>query len=73
MAKLKDKDLNQLQTWDMKELRKLRITIKNRISSLESNSNRKLASGHILFDMGIGELEDLLLEVKRAEKSLAND
>lgn len=70
MAKLKDKDIKDLTSWDMKELRKLRISIKNRISSLESGNKRELAKSHILFSLEIGDLENLLLDVKRAEKAL---
>lgn len=73
MAKLKNKDITKLETWDMKELRKLRITIKNRISSLESNSKKSLPNGHLLIGMGIKELDELLLNVRRAEKSLASE
>lgn len=72
MAKLKDKNISDLTDWDIKELRKLRISIKNRMSSLELGNKKDLAKSHILHGLEIGDLEDLLLNVKRAEKALVS-
>lgn len=72
MAKINDKDINDLSTWDVKELRKLRINAKNRISALSANTKSILGSNHILRGMEVGELDELLLKVRKAEKSLAN-
>ena len=71
MANIRSKDINDLSTWDMKELRKLRITIKNRMNSLDSFSKAKeLPDNHPLKGMELGECKELLLEVQRAEKKL---
>jgi hypothetical protein len=72
MAKINDKDITDLSTWTMKELRKLKINSKNRISALQVNPKSSLGKNHILFDMEAGELEELVLKVHRAEKVLAN-
>ncbi len=72
MAKINDKDLNDLSTWTMKELRKLKINAKNRISSLSVNPKSELSNSHILRGMEPGELNDLIVKIHRAEKVLAN-
>lgn len=71
MAKINDKDINDLESWDAKELRKLRINAKNRIEALKLRPKSTLGNNHLLRDMEIGELEDLLLKIKRAEKKLS--
>lgn len=72
MANLKDKDINDLSTWNMKELRKLKINANNRIESIKSvRSARELTKSHILYGMEVSELEELVLNIKRAEKKLA--
>jgi hypothetical protein len=70
--KINDKDINNLTSWDAKELRKLRINAKNRIEALKLRPKSELGNNHILKSMEIGELEELLLQVKRAEKALIN-
>lgn len=70
MANIKEKDLNNLSSWNLKELRKLRININNRISALSSGSKKDLSASHILNGMDEEQLNQLLAEVKRAEKSL---
>jgi len=71
VANIKLKDINQLETWNTKELRKLKITTKNRISTLEASSNPKeLLKTHPLFEMELGECKDLLAKIYRAEKKL---
>ncbi len=69
MANIKTKDINQLSSWDKKELRKLRMVIRNRISSLEAPGKVKdLPESHPLFNMQIGACKDLLEKVISAEK-----
>lgn len=69
MANIKEKDLHNLESWNLKELRKLRITINNRLSSLETNSKKELSASHILHGMDEEQLNQLLVAVKRAEKA----
>lgn len=72
MANLKEKNIKNLTDWNMKELRKLKINANNRIGSIKSHrSNSELAKSHILYGLELGELEDLVLEIKRAEKKLS--
>ena len=72
MANIKNKNIEELSEWNAKELRKLRITLNNRIASLKSpGKDRELPESHILFEMTEGDCENLLLEVKRAEKALS--
>jgi hypothetical protein len=73
MANIKEKDLTDLSTWNMKELRKLKINIKNRLESLNSfrNSNKELQKNNILFGKESGELQTLLTHIAKAEKKLA--
>jgi hypothetical protein len=69
MANIKLKKVTELHTWDAKELRKLRMTIRNRISSLElTDKPKKLAEDHPLFDLEIGQCRQLLEKVISAEK-----
>lgn len=69
MANIRKKDINQLQEWNEKELRKLRITVKNRIASLESFSKEKeLPEGHPLKEMDLKDCKEFLEKVVRAEK-----
>lgn len=69
MADIKLKDINKLDTWDTKELRKLRMTLKNRISSFENSSTQKeLSKNHPLFNKDEAECKELLEKVIRAEK-----
>jgi hypothetical protein len=71
MANLKLKDIKQLETWNAKELRKLRMTIKNRISSFQSDSKPKdLTDTHPLFEMEEPECASLLDKVLTAERKL---
>ena len=70
MANIKLKSIQELNTWNTKELRKLRMTIKNRMSSLEISSEPKeLNQSHPLYDMGESECKELLDRVLRAEKN----
>ena len=72
MANIKDKDLTDLSTWIMKELRKLKINVKNRIESIRSfRSSKELQKSNILFGKETGELETLVTKIARAQKKLA--
>lgn len=71
MANIKAKPITELETWTSKELRKLRIEIKNRISSFEVKPEpKKLPEKHPLFGLAVGECKVLLDKVVKAEKSL---
>ena len=69
MANIKAKDINKLQEWNQKELRKLRMTINNRISALAGKA-KELPTTHPLYEMEIGECKELLARVMKAEKGL---
>ena len=72
MANIKLKDINQLDTWNEKELRKLRINLKNRMSVNEFNDKAKdLPESHPLHGMGFSECKSLLEAVLKAERILA--
>lgn len=74
MANIRLKPVTELKTWNSKELRKLRITIKNRIQAFEvSSSPRNLPKGHPLKNLETDGCKELLLEVMRAEKALAHN
>ena len=70
MANIKDKDIHQLKDWNLKELRKLRIMVKNRISALELASKKEVAKSHPLYSLDIDACKKILLNVQRAEKTL---
>ena len=72
MAKISDKDINKLEEWNLKELRKLKINAKNRIEKLKMKPNHELNEKHLLFGMETGQLKELLLEIGRVEKNLLN-
>lgn len=70
MANIKAKDITKLDTWNAKELRKLRMVIKNRLSAFEGSSGPKsLPETHPLFEMEVSECKDLLENVLKAEKN----
>jgi hypothetical protein len=69
MANIKAKDINQLQDWNSKELRKLRMTINNRISALQNSVVKDLSTTHPLHNMEVGQCKELLEKVMRAEKN----
>lgn len=69
MANIKLKSINSLETWTTKELRKLRMTLRNRIESLKTDSKVKdLPAGHPLKDLSLEGCLELLDKVQRAEK-----
>ena len=70
MAKIGNKNLKDLSAWDLKELRKLRIMLKNRISALELAPKKSVAESHPLHNMDLGDCKELLVNVQRAEKKL---
>lgn len=71
MADIKLKDISKLETWNAKELRKLKMTINNRISVLENSSKPKdLPASHPLSEMGVDMCKDLLSRINKAEKNL---
>jgi hypothetical protein len=72
MAKIGNKDIKDLSTWDLKELRKLKINVKNRLSSINSRvkSTKELPAKNMLAGKEAGELDELLLSIGRAEKAL---
>ena len=71
MANIKNKDLNDFSDWNVKELRKLRINLKNRIESFtNAEKPKELQKGNPLFGKNLGELKDILAKVVKAEKAL---
>ena len=71
MADLKTKDITKLEDWNAKELRKLRMTINNRINEFENSSKQKeLAKSNPLAELNPDELKELLDKVLKAEKNL---
>ncbi|MCO4754199.1 MAG: hypothetical protein KC478_06940 [Bacteriovoracaceae bacterium] len=74
MANIRLKSIDELETWNGKELRKLRITIKNRIEGFKAKAKAKeLPASHPLNGMGIEECQSLLTKVLKAEKTLYKD
>jgi len=69
VANIKAKKITELETWDEKELRKLKITVNNRLSAL-SVSEKPLAKSHPLFGKDAGYCKDLLVKIIQAEKKL---
>jgi hypothetical protein len=70
MADIKLKDITQLGSWNPKELRKLRMVIKNRIGALEKSEEAKeLPASHPLSKMDIDKIKELLVRVLKSEKS----
>ena len=71
LADLKTKDITKLDDWNAKELRKLRMTINNRINEFENSSKQKeLAKSNPLAELNPDELKELLEKVLKAEKNL---
>ena len=74
MAKIKGKDLDDLSTWNEKELRKLKINLNNRIQTLQQSVKPKeLPDSNPLSGLGIEESKSLLERVFKAEKKLSRD
>lgn len=71
MANIRSKDIQDLASWNEKELRKLRITINNRISSLKAGGKAKaMPESHPLKDFELEDCQSLLENVLKAERSL---
>ena len=61
----------KLEEMNLKDLRGLRIKLNNRINSLKSfGKPKELQKSHVLFGLELGECEELLANVKRAERDL---
>lgn len=71
MAKIGNKDLNNLEDWNIKELRKLKINIKNRLSALSTNPKKEASNKSILYGLSESELKSYLDKILRAEKQLS--
>lgn len=72
MAKITHKNINDLSDWNTKELRKLKIMCKNRLSALKNNPNNEAASSHILYNLNAKALDLLVVNIARQEKILNN-
>lgn len=71
MANIKIKSVNEIESWNVKELRKLKITVKNRIQTLTYSSKPKtLPDSHPLNGMEVDGCKGLLQKVMKAEKAL---
>ena len=71
MAVIKDKDLKDLSSWNAKELRKLKINIKNRMNGFSAfKKPKELQPSNPLADLGEFELKKLLEEISTAERKL---
>ena len=71
MANIRLKNIKELSSWNEKELRKLRMTVRNRISSFESASQAKeLPEAHPLSGMSVTECNQLLDQIISTEKNL---
>jgi hypothetical protein len=71
MANIKSKDLTNLESWNAKELRKLKITINNRLDSFKDNPQGKdLSPSHPLHQVDEGQCRSILQDIIRAEKKL---
>ena len=72
MAVIKGKDLQDLSSWNDKELRKLKINLNNRIQTLEIKPKAKdLSESNPLYGFGIDECKSLLNNVTKAERELS--
>ncbi len=71
MANIKLKNVNELEAWTQKELRKLRMVIRNRISAFETSGGPKdLEKGHPLYGLDMGQCQELLQKVQSQEAKL---
>lgn len=70
MANIRAKSIDDLGSWNVKELRKLRMTIRNRLTSFEKSADPKeLPESHPLYQMDAGGCKELLAKVLKAEKN----
>lgn len=71
MAVIKGKNLNDLSDWNDKELRKLKISLNNRIKSFEAAGKPKeLPESNPLYGIGEERCRELLEDIRKAEKNL---
>lgn len=71
MANLKSKSWENLSDWNIKELRKLKISLKNRIDALSFGNNPKeLRESNPLSGKTLGDCQNLLTNVLKAERNL---
>lgn len=65
------KDLKTLDSWNLKQLRNLRINLNNRIQAFQNSPKAKeLQKSHVLYGKGVEECIALLEDVKKIEKKL---
>ncbi len=65
------KNFDDLATWPLKELRKLKMNLNNRIEKFKRDPDAKeLPPGHMLHGLNPFECEKLLLELNRVVKAL---
>ncbi|OFZ21534.1 MAG: hypothetical protein A2202_08905 [Bdellovibrionales bacterium RIFOXYA1_FULL_36_14] len=71
MANLKLKDISNLGEWNEKELRKLKMLVKNRIHSFENSAKQaELKKNHPLYKMDDFECKSLLENILTAQRKL---
>ena len=69
MADIKLKSINELDQWSLKELRKLKMVLKNRIEVLKTTAKPKeLNNNHPLKGLDLDQCNDLLSKIQKAEK-----
>ncbi len=69
MANIKSKPINELDQWNAKELRKLKMVLKNRIEVLKTSAKPKeLNDPHPLKDFDLDQCNELLNNIQKAEK-----
>jgi len=71
MANIRSKNIRDLSDWNEKELRKLKITTKNRLESFDMSSKPKeLPENHPLKSFSKEDCNVLLQNIAHASKSL---
>ncbi len=69
--KIKMKNISDIENWNLKQLRNLRINLNNRIQTYQNSPKAKeLQKSHVLYGLGVEECNQLLEKVKRIEKKL---
>jgi len=67
------KNLAEMDTWNLKQLRSVRINLNNRIQAYTNSPTPKdLQKSNPLFGLGKEECETLLSKVRKIEKKLSN-
>ena len=71
MANLKLKDIFHLEDWNEKELRKLKMLVKNRLQSFDNSSKQtELKANHPLFQVDDDGCKSLLENILKAQRKL---